>query len=231
MIVGHVFDLLLKATQAEEKILHSEAVIRILKAVKLDPDHPPVEFDGIYAYALVEYAYDDRGMRKHSALIRLFRTETVKQAFRQALNNNAPEEWLATVTRQIDRGDLGRELRELKRDPETELITFARIFLEIVKRSRMPKELLAEQKLDSLQNQMQQMQQQIRQLPFADIQQSVTQLIGTLNLAYLPLKIATKHMLNAKPLHLLNNLKTGSKSWDMVLRRITRYGAEIILTS
>ena len=183
MILGRVFDLLLKATQAEEKILRSEAVIRILKAVKLDPDHPPMEFDGIYSYSLVEYAYDDQGRRKHHALIRLFRTETVKQAFRRALDNNAPEEWLAAVANQIEQGDLGRELRELGYVAETELITFARVFLELVKRSRMPKEVVTEQKLDSLQKQMQQMQQQLQQLPFAEIQQGVTQLVGTLNLA------------------------------------------------
>jgi len=183
MVVGQVFDLLLKATQAEEKILHSEAVVRILKAVKLNPDHPPVGFDGIYSYSIVEYAYDEQGRRKHRALIRLFRTETVKQAFRQALDNNAPEEWLATVANQIEKGDLGRELRELGYVAETELITFARIFLELVKRSRMPKEVVAEQKLDSLQKQMQQMQKQLQQLPFTEIQQGVTQLVGTLNLA------------------------------------------------
>ena len=34
-----MFDLLLEATQADEKILRSEAVIRTLKAVKLAPDH------------------------------------------------------------------------------------------------------------------------------------------------------------------------------------------------
>ena len=183
MVVGQVFDLLLKATQAEEKILHSEAVVRILKAVKLDPDHPPVGFDGIYSYSIVEYAYDEQGRRKHRALIRLFRTETVKQAFRQALDNNAPEEWLAIVANQIEQGDLGRELRELGYVAETELITFARFFLELVKRSRMPKEVIAEQKLDSLQKQMQQMQQQLQLLPFTEIQQGVTQLVGTLNLA------------------------------------------------
>ena len=72
-----------------------------------------------------------------------------------ALGDNAPEEWLAIVANQIEQGDLGRELRELGYVAETELITFARFFLELVKRSRMPKEIVAEQKLDSLQKQMQ----------------------------------------------------------------------------
>lgn len=183
MIVGRVFDLLLKATRVEEKVLHSEAVIRTLKAVNLDPDHPPIEFDGVYAYALVEYAYDEQGQRKHSALIRLFRTETVKQSFRQALDNDAPGEWLSDVSQQIEQGDLGRELRELGCDIYAELIIFARFFFEIVKRSRMPKEVLADQKLDSLQQQMQQMQQQIQQLPFLEIQKSVTRLTGALDLS------------------------------------------------
>ena len=139
MIMGRVFDLLLKATQAEEKILHSEAVIRILKALNIDPEQPPAGFDGIYAYALVEYAYDTQGNRKHSALIRLFRTETVKGGFRKALSNDAPREWLDSVSTQVELGDLGRELRELGYHVEEELIIFARFFFEIVKRSRLPK--------------------------------------------------------------------------------------------
>ena len=195
MIMGRVFDLLLKATQAEEKILHSEAVIRILKALNIDPEQPPAGFDGIYAYALVEYAYDTQGNRKHSALIRLFRTETVKDGFRKALSNDAPREWLDSVSTQVELGDLGRELRELGYHVEEELIIFARFFFEIVKRSRLPKEIVVEQKLDSLQKQMQQMQLQMQQLPLCEIQQSVTQLVGTLDLVLPAAESSTEKIL------------------------------------
>ncbi|MBD2730011.1 hypothetical protein H6G96_27750 [Nostoc sp. FACHB-892] len=39
----------------KEKIRHNETVIKLLQQFKLDPEHPPADFSGVYAYALVEY--------------------------------------------------------------------------------------------------------------------------------------------------------------------------------
>ena len=199
MVLDKAFDLLLKATQMEEKVLYSEVVIRTLKKLNLDPEHPPVEFDGVYAYAVVEYAYNDTGTRKPSALIRIFRTETVKQAFRQALDSNTPQDWLLHASELIETGDLGRELRSLGFDAYRELATFAQIFLEIARRSRTPKEVLAEQKVDSLQRQMLDMQKQLHHLPFAELQQSVNSLTGA-NDPVVPTGSSGRNQCSAAPL-------------------------------
>lgn len=38
-----------------DKFQRNETVIGILKQFNLDPAHPPDDFDGVYAYTLVEY--------------------------------------------------------------------------------------------------------------------------------------------------------------------------------
>ena len=40
---------------AMESINRNERIIKLLKKLNLDPDHPPEDFGGVYQYALVEY--------------------------------------------------------------------------------------------------------------------------------------------------------------------------------
>ena len=61
----------------KDKIQRNETVIKLLQQFKLDPEHPPSDFSGVYAYALVEY-----GVGKPRQLLEIFRHEVVKQAFR-----------------------------------------------------------------------------------------------------------------------------------------------------
>jgi hypothetical protein len=48
----------------KEKIQRNETVIKLLKQFNLDPEHPPADFSGVYAYALVEYGV---GKPSHSS--------------------------------------------------------------------------------------------------------------------------------------------------------------------
>jgi len=63
----------------KNKLERNETVIKLLKQFKLDPDHPPADFSGVYAYALVQYAV---GQPKE--ILELFRREEIKKAFRKA---------------------------------------------------------------------------------------------------------------------------------------------------
>ena len=74
-----IIDVLLKVSGAEARVKRNERVIRILQHFNLDPEHPPSDLSDIYAYALMEYAFDEKGDRKPEPLIRLFRTEAAKQ--------------------------------------------------------------------------------------------------------------------------------------------------------
>jgi len=53
---------------ALESINRNERVIQLLKRLKLDPDHPPEDFTGVYQYALVEY-----GVGKPRPVLEIFR--------------------------------------------------------------------------------------------------------------------------------------------------------------
>ena len=58
-----IIEVLLKVSGVEEKLRRNERVLRILKQFNLDPEHPPSDFSDVYAYALVEYAFDEGGDR------------------------------------------------------------------------------------------------------------------------------------------------------------------------
>jgi hypothetical protein len=44
----------------KDKIQRNETVIKLLQQFKLDPEHPPADFSGVYAYTLVEYGVGKR---------------------------------------------------------------------------------------------------------------------------------------------------------------------------
>lgn len=62
----------------KDKIQRNETVIKLLRQFKIDPDeHPPADFGGVYAYALVEY-----GIGKPRQLLEVFCHEEVFQVKR-----------------------------------------------------------------------------------------------------------------------------------------------------
>lgn len=69
----------------KEKVQRNEIVIKLLKQFNLDPEHPPGDFSGVYAYTLVEY-----GVGKSKPILELFRQEEIKKAFRKAFDHNNP---------------------------------------------------------------------------------------------------------------------------------------------
>ncbi len=198
-MLERIIDVLLKVSGAEARVKRNERVIRILQQFNLDPEHPPSDFSDIYAYALVEYAFDENGDRKPEPLIKLFRTEAAKQLFRQAFEHNAPREWLSQGEVLIARSDIGRDLRRLNIDLSRELASFAGYFLQITRQSRTPKETLAALQVNSLQRQMQALQIQIKQLPLAELHQTVNQLSGQTQPALSP-AAGTEQTCRAAPL-------------------------------
>jgi predicted NACHT family NTPase len=89
----------------------AETVIRLLQQFRLDPEHPPSDFSGVYAYALVEY-----GVGKPRQLLEIFRHDEVKQAFRKAFDHNNPSILLSSVDTFLDTYALGDEVRDLGLD-------------------------------------------------------------------------------------------------------------------
>ncbi|MBD2565851.1 MULTISPECIES: WD40 domain-containing protein [Nostoc] len=144
----------------KEKILRSETVIKLLQQFHLDPEHPPADFSGVYAYALVEY-----GVGKPKPLLELFRQRAIKQAFRTALDHNNPSILLSEVDAFLDTYTLGDEISSLQLDVRREVAEFATVFIEVTKRTRTPSDVLLNQKIGSLHKRIACIQEQMERLP------------------------------------------------------------------
>jgi predicted NACHT family NTPase len=142
------------------KLERNEIVIQLLKQFNLDPEHPPNDFAGVYAYTLVEY-----GVAKRRPLLELFRQQEIKRAFRKAFNHNNPSVLLSEVDAFVNAFALGDEIRSLKIDIRREIAAFATVFIEIVKRSRTPSDVLMSQQVGSLHQKIGNIQQQLERLP------------------------------------------------------------------
>ncbi|MEO1560851.1 MAG: hypothetical protein AAFS12_14915, partial [Cyanobacteria bacterium J06632_19] len=144
----------------KEKIQRNERIIQILKQHKLDPENPPDDFAAIYVYALVEY-----GLGKPKPLLKLFRQEEIKIAFRKALDANNPTILLSSVDSFVDGYKIGDDIKDLDIDIKRELAAFAAIFIEVAKKTRKPSEVLANQEITSLHQRVINLQERLDRLP------------------------------------------------------------------
>lgn len=144
------------ASKVFHKASRSEAVIKILKKLKLDPTHPPEDFDSIYAYALVEYGIDENGRHKPQPVLELFRLSEIREAFKQAFysgNKSTLDEAVERVVNleELDDWDtLGQSIRILNIDLRQELEQFKKLFNQLVEKSQTPADRKLEQKIDEL---------------------------------------------------------------------------------
>lgn len=147
----------------KKKLERDELVIKLLKQFNLDPDHPPADFSGVYQYALVEY-----GLGKPKPILELFRQKDIQQAFRQALDQNDPSIILQETEDFLDWNTLGDEIRELGINPCQELYEFTAVFIQIVKLTRTPAQVLEFQQIESLHQKIEKIQEQLKRLPTAE---------------------------------------------------------------
>ncbi|MEO1402917.1 MAG: NACHT domain-containing protein, partial [Cyanobacteria bacterium J06635_1] len=189
-VIEKVIDAVLEASGIKEKVGRHERMIRLLQRFGLDDLEALTKFEDVYAYALVQYAFDDVGLCKPEPLVKFFKTKEVRELFQAVYSQNDPQGWLRKGE-EIAQYRLKGQLPGL--DPRRELGTFAAVFVELVKQTRSPQQIRQEQKLDSLQQQLQVLQTQIRQLPSLEaINQTVGQLAGADTLA-LPAAAQTSH--------------------------------------
>ena len=145
---------------AMENLSRNERVIQLLKRLKLDPDHPPADFAGVYQYALVEY-----GVGKPRPALEIFRQSEIQQLFREALEQNNPSKLLQHGEAFLSDHPLQTDLQASNVDVRREFYAFAAVFIEVAKRTRTPAEMLAEQKLASLHRQIGTVQERLNRLP------------------------------------------------------------------
>ncbi|MEM1256437.1 MAG: NACHT domain-containing protein [Cyanobacteria bacterium P01_H01_bin.21] len=180
-IIEKVIDAVLETSGIKEKVGRNECVIRLLQHFELDDIESLTKFEDVYAYALVQYAFDDIGQCKPRQLIEFFKAKEVREVFQAAYRQNDPGGWLRKGE-EIAHFRLGNKLLDL--NPRRELAIFAGVFMELVRQTSSVKEIRAEQKqqtrFNRLQKQLQDIQTQIQHLPSLDaINHKVNQLAGT----------------------------------------------------
>jgi WD40 repeat protein len=175
-------DLLTKALELltgsqiiQDKLQRNEHVIRLLKQLGLDPDHPPADFEGVYYYALVEY-----GVGKPQPCLEIFRTREIRQIFRTAFDQNTPQHWLEVGEQFLGCHEIGDAVRSIGLDPKRELAAFAGCFITVAKRSRHPGEVLLAHQVTSVQQQIQQVVERLDRLPTLEgVRSELVRLAGT----------------------------------------------------
>jgi WD40 repeat protein len=153
-----------------KKIQSSAIRLQLLNKFGLKPDTPPNDFDGVYVYTLIEY-----GVGKPKAILQLFKEKEIKEEFQKAFSQNKSFN-IQTLDGFIQSSDIGDKIKDQNIDYRRELAEFARLFVEIAKRSRTATEILQDHKLESLQNSLNQVREQINQLSLPEIQKQIAQI-------------------------------------------------------
>ena len=135
------------ANPVKNKLERNPEVIRLLTKFGFKPDHPPADFSGVYAYSLVEY-----GVGKPSAVLELFQEDQIREAFREAFEQNDLSILLSEGQAFIDGYAIGDTIKEIGVDLLREFATFSLHFLNVTGRTRTPADVVRDQKLDTILN-------------------------------------------------------------------------------
>jgi predicted NACHT family NTPase len=173
----------------KEKVQRNETVIKLLKQFKIDPEHPPGDFSGVYAYTLVEY-----GIGKPQPILELFRQQEIKAAFRKAFDHNNPSILLSEVDAFVEAYALGDEIKALRIDIKREIAAFYIVFSQVAKRTRNPADTMMSQQIGSLHTSIKNIQEQLDRIPTLEGIRTEIARLAAQNYPALPGDVATQHL-------------------------------------
>jgi hypothetical protein len=122
-----------------------EVVIRTLKLLRLDPDRPPGDFRGLYAYAVVEALYG-----KPEPVLAFFRDRYVREAFERSFSTDDWSHLDREAEEAIRRNAETKEFGHLGNEIRAEFAGFRTVFHRLVDRSRTAAEARVESKVDQV---------------------------------------------------------------------------------
>ncbi|MBD2488228.1 WD40 repeat domain-containing protein, partial [Aulosira sp. FACHB-615] len=146
--------------RVQDKAIRNETVLKILQKFGLQPDTPPNDCEGVYAYTLIEY-----GVGKPEVILKLFREAKIKEEFIQAFSQNPNANFLQTLDEYVAGYAIGDEIIQQNIDYQREVAEFARLFLEIAKRPRTATEILQDYRFDNLQTSLERLREDIHNQP------------------------------------------------------------------
>ncbi|WP_371680528.1 NACHT domain-containing NTPase [Streptomyces sp. NBC_01276] len=123
--------------------LRKEAVLRALRAVRLNPTVPPQDFGSLYAHALIEYC-----LGRPEPVLAFFRNPYVLESFRRSFSEGDWAAFRAEAAEAVERNRETAEFGHLGHGFEEHVDGFTAAFQGLVDRSRAPHEARLEQKLD-----------------------------------------------------------------------------------
>lgn len=132
----------------------NKTVIKVLQYLRLDPAHPPQDFNGVYAYALVEY-----GVGKPQAILKLFREREIKVHFWRSFSLYNGDHFINAVVHFIDSTQIGDEIvqelglqatQNIKPDISPYLEEFERVFTNVARLTRTPAEVMRDKDFRSV---------------------------------------------------------------------------------
>jgi len=142
MVIGAIIEMGVEGVWETAK--RREKVLDILKRLGFDLREPPADFNGLYAYTLVEY-----GAGKPEQIIDLFRHEIIKDAFRRAFEQQSRDVFDTEIEAFLG-SDIGRSFYQLDYNPKQELVRFQAVFNELTGRARTVPEVRQDQKLEDI---------------------------------------------------------------------------------
>lgn len=142
MVIGAIVEMGVEGVWEAAK--RREVVLHILKKLGFDLDEPPADFNGLYAYTLVEY-----GVGKPKQIIDLFRYEVIKETFRRTFEQRSRDVFDAEIEAFLD-SEIGRNVYQLDYNPKQELIRFQAVFNKLADRARTVPEVRQDQKLEDI---------------------------------------------------------------------------------
>ncbi|MEO1558075.1 MAG: NACHT domain-containing protein [Cyanobacteria bacterium J06632_19] len=173
----------------KEKAQRNETVIKLLKQFKIDPEHPPEDFSGVYAYTLVEY-----GVGKPKPILELFRQQEIKAAFRKAFDHNNPSILLSEVDAFVEAYALGDEIKDLRINIKREIAAFYIVFSQVAKRSRNPSDTMMSQQIGSLHTNIKNIQEQLNRIPTLEGIRTEIARLAAQDYPALPGDVDTQHL-------------------------------------
>ncbi len=132
---GTVVKELLKigARPSLERAKRNAGVLRLLKQLGMSPKRPLADFDGVYAFALVQHCWG-----APEFIVNLFGHPTMKEAFRQAYEEQDPTIYRREADHLFQLNNETRELGWLDYDPRQDLGRFWATFETLVASVRTP---------------------------------------------------------------------------------------------
>ena len=140
------------------RIRSNPAIIRMLQDFKFDQtEHPPQDFDIIYACAVIKYdqSKTEDQWNDSDILAELFLKDVIKKAFDKSFHTQnyeivKGEIDACVVWEEQDWNTLRQKIQELNIDWNQELEKFKDIFIELVKKSGKPLESYSIQKIEEI---------------------------------------------------------------------------------